>query len=460
MTATRPHRPIVLTIVALCVLAFCLRIGAVLWLHSWLKPDAMEHRSIAQSIYDGRGFAFADWDFYGPSSFQSPPYPLLLAGLFEVFGRDTPQAFFAAMVINSLTGAATVALTYVLARALRGGEAVGLLAATAVAIWPTQIYACTVAQAVVLITAGVTAIMALFYISIRTGKLAPWIGFSLIGTLAALTEPAFLPAMALTGLIILFCKQLPWAVRVRNAAVLLGAALLVLGPWTLRNHKVHGAWVPVKSSFWVNTWKGNNDYASGTDRIALTPAQQEKLRGQLLSPTDEEVRDKKADGVHAYAILTDEQRKRLAGKSELEREAVFKEITTAWISAHRAQYASLCWQRLRKTIWIDWDNPKSYSVVYIAGRAILLSTAAIGLLLALRRHWSLGFPALVYCSTLLLYTLTITAARFAIPFEPVMLCLSALTIVTAWQLVTGTREEIPAREENNARMTGRSRAGA
>ncbi|MDB5302581.1 MAG: hypothetical protein JWM97_130 [Phycisphaerales bacterium] len=437
MRMNRPRRSILITLGALCVLAFCLRLGAVLWLHSWLKPDAMEHRSIAQSIFDGRGFAFADFGYYGPSSFQSPPYPVLLAGLFEVFGRDTPQAFFAAMVINAVAGTATVALTYVLARALRGGEAVGLLAAAAVAVWPAQVYACTVAQAVVLITFSVTAVMVLFYISIRTGKLAPWIAFSLIGTLAALTEPAFLPAIALMGVIILFCKQLPLGTRVRNAGVLLTAALVVLGPWTLRNRRVHGAWVPVKSSFWVNTWKGNNDYASGTDRIALTPDQQAKLSGRLLSATDEEVREKRADGVHAYDILSDDQRKRLTGKSELQREVVFKEITTSWMRAHPTRYAQLCWQRLRKTIWIDWDNPKSYSLVYIISRAVLLSTASIGLLLALRRRWSLGFPALVYCSTLLLYTLTITAARFAIPFEPVMLCLSALTVVTAWQKITG-----------------------
>ncbi|MDB5357189.1 MAG: hypothetical protein JWN24_3642 [Phycisphaerales bacterium] len=435
----RPRRSIFVTLLALCVLAFCLRLGAVIWLHSWLKPDAMEHRSIAQSIYDGRGFAFADFGFYGSSSFQSPPYPILLAGLFEVFGRDTWQAFLAAMVINSLAGAGTVALTYMLARALRGGEAVGLLAAAAVAIWPAQIYACTVAQAVVLITLSVTAVMGLFYISVRTGKLAPWIAFSLIGTLAALTEPAFLPAIALTGLIVLFCKQLPVQTRIRNAAILLAAALVVLGPWTLRNRRVHGAWVPVKSSFWVNTWKGNNDYASGTDRISLTPEQQEKLNSRLLSATDEQVREKGADGAHAYDILSSDQRKLLYGKSELQREAIFKEITTTWIRTHPARYAQLCWQRLRKTIWIDWDNPKSYSLIYIVSRAVLLFTAAIGLLLALWRRWSLGFPALVYCSTLLLYTLTITAARFAIPFEPVMLCLSALTVVTAWEKLTRRR---------------------
>jgi len=78
-------------------------------------------------------------------------------------------------------------------------------------------------------------------------------------------RPAFLPAVALSGLIILFCRNLSFGVRVRNALVLLAAAVVVMGPWALRNRFVIGAWVPVKGTFWVNAWKGNNPHATGSD---------------------------------------------------------------------------------------------------------------------------------------------------------------------------------------------------
>lgn len=417
MTRTR------VILLTLCIAAFALRLGAIVKLHSWTHPDAMEHRSIAYSLVTNGCFCFRDFDRTQPSSYQSPPYPLLLAGFFEIFGPDSPRAFLAAMILNAGIGAITVWLTFWLARAIGARDGVALLASAAVAVWPTQIYACTVAQAVVLITAAVTAIIPLFYVSLRGGRLWPWIGFSVIGCIAALTEPAFLPAMVISGIIVLFARRLAPGTRVRNAAVLFLTALCILGPWTIRNYRVHGALVPVKSSFWVNTWKGNNDLASGTDRISLSAADRAKLNPLSLTQDARGV-----DGRHAYDALSAADRARLDGRSEIEREKIFKQLTVDWIRAHPAHYARLCWIRLRKTIWIDWENPKSYNIVYVASRAFLLATAFIGLLLAIRRRWSLGFPALLCATTLALYTLTITAARFAIPFEPLMLCLSALAI--------------------------------
>lgn len=417
-------------LLALFLLGFLLRLGAVIALHAWRHPDPIEHKTIATSLVTGRGFAFNDFGYFGPSSFQSPTYPFLLAGMFEIFGVQSPAAYFAILVINCLIGAAIVPLTWLLARMLGGGEAVAYVAAVLIMIWPTQIYACTVAQAIVLITACITGAMGLFYHAVRTQKLGPWIAFSIIGVLGALTEPAFLPPMACMGLLILLWPGLPGRLRIRNAAILLGITILMLGPWTLRNRRVHGAWVPVKSSFWVNTWKANNDFASGSDRLPLSADLRNKLEAGMMSADDSETREGLFEGVHAYKALTPAQKARLMGRPEIEREKVFKEITVNWIRSNPGKYARLCWIRFRKTLWVDWDNPKSYKFVYVVCRAAILVGAAIGLLLALKKRWSLLVPAVFYLSTLALYTLTITAARFAIPFEPVMLCLAALVLVS------------------------------
>lgn len=414
----------------LFLLAFLLRLGAVIVLHAWRHPDAIEHKTIATSLVTGHGFAFNDFGYFGPSSFQSPTYPFLLAGMFEIFGVQTPAAYFAILALNCLIGAAIVPLTWLLARMLGGSEAVAFVAAVLVMIWPTQIYACTTAQAIALIAACVTGAMGLFYYSVRTRRLGPWIAFSIIGVLGALTEPAFLPPMACMGLLVLFWRGLPGRLRVRNAAILLGVTILMLGPWTLRNRRVHGAWVPVKSSFWVNTWKANNDFASGSDRLPLSANLRNKLEAGMMTTDDSETREGVFEGVHAYKALTPAQKARLMGHPEIEREKVFKEITTNWIRNNPGKYVRLCWIRFRKTLWVDWDNPKSYKLIYVASRAVILVGSAVGLLLAFKKRWSLLIPAVFYLSTLALYTLTITAARFAIPFEPVMLCLTALALVS------------------------------
>jgi 4-amino-4-deoxy-L-arabinose transferase-like glycosyltransferase len=419
------RRQLIACLAALTVLAFGLRVGAIIVLQAWLSPSAMEHRQLAVNLLEYGGFYFRDFGYFGPSSVQSPPYPVLLAGLFWLFGPETPAAYIAAMVINALLGAAVVPLTYWLARTLHGSATVALLAAAGVAVWPTQIYAATYVQAVVLITACVTAILILWERSVRSGRLAPWIGFSLIGTFAALTEPVLLPPMALAGLLIFAMRSLPFEIRLRNAAVLFAAAVLVIGPWSLRNRIVHGQWVPIKATFWVNMWKANNPYATGTDRLPLPEDLQQQLRRGL---PEHQRRQSDYDAARQYEILTPEQIDRLEKQPEAVREAVFKEFTTTWISENPREYARLCLVRLGKTLWIDPDNPKTHDWRYIVPRAVLQTLTVIGLVIALRRRWPLMFAGVVVGLALLTYTLTITAARFSIPFEPLQLALAALVI--------------------------------
>ena len=246
------------TLWVICVVALVLRLGAIFALQAWRNPGAMEHDAIAKSLVAGGGFTFNDWGVIQATSVQSPPFPFLLAGSFELFGVGSALAYGAVMVLNAFLGSLSCALTYAVTRTLRGNAMAGLLAAALVAVWPTQIYAVTFVQAITFITCCALAVIWLFYRAVDTYKLGPWIAYGLIGCLGALTEPVLLPFMALSGLLILCWPRLPMAIRLRNAAALFVCALLVLAPWALRNYRVHGAVVPVKSTFWVNVWKGNN----------------------------------------------------------------------------------------------------------------------------------------------------------------------------------------------------------
>src|SRR5438128_4462108 len=120
----------------LAALAFVLRVGAIFALHRWTAPNAIEHRSLALSLLKYHAFYFRDFNYYGPSSVQSPPYPALLAVLFTLFGPESNGAYIAAMVVNSLAGALTVWLTYLFVRSIRGTDLAALLAAALVAVWP------------------------------------------------------------------------------------------------------------------------------------------------------------------------------------------------------------------------------------------------------------------------------------------------------------------------------------
>ena len=417
-------------------LALLIRIAAVLALANFGSSSALEHASIARGLLLGNGFAFnetADYTgtgVYEPTSVQSPPYPLLLATLYWLFGVDSPAAHLTAQLINALAAAATIPLLYVAVRQCGGTRHVALLSGALLAIWPTQIVAVASVQAITLITLASVAIVVLWYRSIDTGSLGPWIAFGVVGCLAALTEPVLLPPMALAGLIVLVKRQLSWPVRLRNAAVLLGCAVVIIGPWTYRNWRVHGALVPVKSTFWVNVWKGNNPNSGGTDRPPLSDEQLALFRA------------KGVDNVRQYDLLTTEQRAELDNKRAIEREAIWKRWATDFIRENPQRYAELCGLRLIKILWAEWDNPKSYDKLYIyfASRTILLIGSIVGLVLALGLRWRIGWPALIVGLSLLTYTLTITAARFAFPLEPFQIALTALTCMAAWQTATRSRQ--------------------
>ena len=460
MPETRPKhenaftRRVCLTLLALTLLALTLRVGAIIALKGWENPNAMEHAVIAQNLVEGRGYSFTGFRLFQKTSVQSPTMPLLLAASFKVFGVNSERAFGAVMMLNALIGAMGVPLVFLLARRLGATALVGLIAAGAYALWPTQIYAASATQVIVMVTVMVMAIVYLFYRSLDTGKLGPWIAFSLLGCFAALTEPALLPPMALTGLLIfIWPSELTFPKRLRNACVLLGAAFLVLGPWTLRNYQVHDTFMPVKSSFWVNTWKGNNDYATGTDRLALTDAQRETLAQQSILAADGLARDTNFDTNRQYSMLTDEQMAQLNGKPEAQREEVFKQYATTWIGEHPAGYAKLSAVRLIKTLWIEWDNPRSANLVYKATRTGFLLLTLAGIILALRSKWRLGFPLLIVGLPVVLITLTITAARFIIPYEPIGLCLIGLVIASAWQTITGKNNNPNHDNETRAQPT-------
>src|SRR5215471_4412376 len=96
---------IVRALLGLAVLAFALRVATIFAMHRWTSPNAIEHRALALSLLHLKTFYFRDFNYYGPSSVQSPTYPMLLAILFKIFGAETTRAYIAAMVINSLAGA-------------------------------------------------------------------------------------------------------------------------------------------------------------------------------------------------------------------------------------------------------------------------------------------------------------------------------------------------------------------
>jgi len=152
-------------------------------------------------------------------------------------------------------------------------------------------------------------------------------------------------------------------------------------------------------------------------------------------------------------MLDPSQRSRLHNQPETVREGVFREFTLQWIENNPEKYLRLCVIRVIKTVGVDWDNPKSYNIIYIFSRYALLAMTIVGLFVALRQKWSLLFPAVIVGTALLTYALTVTAARFGIPFEPIQLCLAAACIAALFERRKPDSGQASDRQQSNSQVT-------
>src|ERR1700736_1298362 len=75
-------------------------------------PFQQETGNIAYSLAHGKGFGAVFRTDTGPTAWLAPIYPLLIAGIFKIFGIFTARAFFAAVFLNILFSSAACVPVY------------------------------------------------------------------------------------------------------------------------------------------------------------------------------------------------------------------------------------------------------------------------------------------------------------------------------------------------------------
>jgi 4-amino-4-deoxy-L-arabinose transferase-like glycosyltransferase len=212
---------------------------------------------IARALASGHGFSSPYHYWSGPTAMQPPLFPLLLAGVFRLFGIYTISSAFVILSINSLLSALTCIPIYSSAKFSLGARAAEL-AAILWAVYPFAIY----------FSAGRVWEYALtgllfttcFCISQRihhTTRPLAWIGWGALFGLCALSNPAILsllPFLLLMAMLKARRFNRRWLL---NAALTGFATLAVLSPWVVRNYRALGILCPVRDNFWMEFYSGN-----------------------------------------------------------------------------------------------------------------------------------------------------------------------------------------------------------
>ena len=216
-----------------------------------------------------------------------------------------------------------------------------------------------------------------------------------------------------------------WWRLFRLTTVTVLVAGVVISPWLLRNLRIHGEFVAIKSTFGYAFWQGNCRLSEGTDKVVRSSVEGVLDRGsnardlQGLNRAIWEARHEAGyiddialskDDIHYLGTFAEPQRSRILFKRAVDD-----------LNRDPGRYAQLCLRRLRYFLLFDETNPKTRVRLYRFAHLGLSMLAVIGLSTAGPAIRKRLMPTIVTAAAIALFhTFTIVSARFHIPIEPLL----------------------------------------
>lgn len=226
---------------------------------------------IAASLASGHGFSNPFGPPTGPTAWEPPLYPYLMAGVFQLFGIYTRASAFVLLTLNSFFSALTCIPVFLIAKRVFS-EKVAVGAAWAWALLPNVMFWCT--RAVWETSLSALLLATVFWLALtleeRDGWL-PWFQFGLLWGVIALNGTSLLSFLPAAGL-------WSWYRRAKRgksslAGVVLASALFFacITPWLIRNYRTFGKFIFIRDNFGAELRLGNGNGADGTLMLYLDP---------------------------------------------------------------------------------------------------------------------------------------------------------------------------------------------
>lgn len=416
----RPKNSAAGQLVIIIFLGLAVRIATMLLSRSYLIPPQLDHWSfgfetgrIARSLATGHGFSSQFPQPGGPTAWMAPGYPLLLAGIFRIFGVYTAASAVAAYLLNCLLSILTCIALYRLGERLFGRET-GLLAAFLLALYPPSIWhAVTTIWDTTLLGLALVGLLAWLYGLPRRLTAAHVAETGLFMGLIVLINPApliFYPVIAIE-----FWRRLKrsGSSGYREIALLAGVCLLVFLPWMIRNALRVGIFAP-RSGGGSNLRMGNSDGAfrlgTGEEDVSVYPANSAR-ENRLFQQMGEAAYDR-----YCARLALD------------------------YIRNHPGRFAALTWMRIRAW-WLGQPSPWQGNLKLPFGLSGLkrlawllpLPFGIVGCIAAWRRHIGIGLVLALLFIYPIPYYFTVVVERYHYPVEPFLVLLTAYGLVWSYQ---------------------------
>lgn len=235
------------------VLALSLLLAVVVWWvqgqrnPSELVDDEKSYHDIAVGLLHHQGYS---------DSYRPPGYAAFVYLAYGAFGVR-PSAVF---LLQALLLVVQIWLTYRIALLVLEARGPSLLTAGLCAIWPPFYMAVPVLYSELFFAVLLGLSLWSLYKAMDTKETrhsAAWgLATGVLLGFSALTKAVLLPYLAVAGILLFLARRS----RVRPLVPALGLALgvaLTLVPWTVRNDRVLGEFVPINTGGGFNLWQGN-----------------------------------------------------------------------------------------------------------------------------------------------------------------------------------------------------------
>ncbi|MFP4369348.1 MAG: ArnT family glycosyltransferase [Candidatus Kapaibacterium sp.] len=263
-------------VLGLFLASLLLRVLIVFALGEFEDPELYEHGLIAKNIMNGYGFTMhwpyepLDQEMYEiyhqppdyKGAFIPPLNPFLIYIVFSVFGINS-LAYMVIMLINSIVGALTPVLAFLIAKELFSKKAAIMTAISAFIFIPAAYGVITFSGAAIYQTLALLVIY-LTIISYKRKQLKSFLYLGLSCGLLTLTRAEFLaPAIMIVLFTPFFLKEANIKNKISRATIAFSLFALLVSPWIYRNTMLYGKFTTIVTHPWHEVWRGNNYLSTG-----------------------------------------------------------------------------------------------------------------------------------------------------------------------------------------------------
>jgi 4-amino-4-deoxy-L-arabinose transferase-like glycosyltransferase len=408
-------------------IALVLRVGWIIVGHTYKFKSAEENFGfgwemgrIGAAIASGQRFSNPFGAPTGPTAWEPPLYPYLVASVFKIFGIYSHPSAFVLLTINSIFSALTCVPIFLIARR-SFTEKVAVGAAWTWALLPYVMFWCT--RWVWETSLSALLMAAIFWLALtledREG-LRPWLEFGMLWGVAALNSTVLLAFLPVSGLWAWYHR----AKRSKKSLAGVGLASVIffacIAPWLVRDYRTFGKFIFIRDNFGAELRLGNGRGADGTWM-------------QYLHPTQD-----------TYAM------RQYTAMGELAYIAMRKRQALDYIEADYPRFAVLC---LKRFIYYWAGPPRLAQVWWLAEvkNSLFLASSVLmfwGLGRALRQRrpgaWLLFCLILLYPAV---YYVVFPNQRYRHPIEPEMTILGVYLLMETGK---GKSRETPGRAQSEA----------